>query len=75
MFKSLWRGWLFVAKKIGAFNSLLVVAFTYFVLIAPFALAIRFFSDPLRLRSATSWQPVPRDGEAAPGLSSVRQQF
>ena len=75
MFKTLWRGWLVVSRKIGYFQSQLLLALIYFVVIAPFALAVRLFSDPLRLRGAPSWRWLPREDLSASSLNSVRQQF
>ncbi len=75
MLKALWRGWLVVAKKIGEFQSRVILSLVYIVVIAPFALAVRLFSDPLGLRSAPSWHWLSRDSQSSPNLDSVRQQF
>ena len=75
MLKRLWRGWLFVARKIGYVQSQLILTLVYFVVIAPFALAVRFFSDPLCLRRSPSWRGLPPEGHSRPTLNSVRQQF
>jgi hypothetical protein len=72
MFKALWRGWLIVAKKIGAVQSYIVLTIFYFVALAPFALPIRLFSDPLKLRRMPSWDPLTRDDGSAADL--VRRQ-
>ncbi len=74
MIKALWGRWLLVAKKIAYVQSLFIMTVVYFVVLGPFALAIRFFSDPLGLRGAPSWQPVARGREPA-SLASIRQQF
>lgn len=75
MLKVLWRGWLFVARKIGYVQSMLVMSVMYFVAIAPFALGIRLFSDPLRLRGAPSWHPFASDRQRSSGLDFARRQF
>ncbi len=75
MLKALWKGWLVVAKKIGQFQSRIILALVYFVVIAPFALGVRLFSDPLRLRGTPSWHWLPRDSQSTPSLDSARQQF
>jgi hypothetical protein len=74
MFRALWRGWLVVARKIGQVQSFLILSLVYFLVIAPFALAVRHFVDPLRLRVAPSWRWLPR-GEESWSLSCMRQQF
>ncbi len=75
MLKSLWRGWLRVAKTIGHVQSLVILTVVYFVVIAPFALAIRFVSKPLGLRGAPSWHWLPRTKESTASLSLMKQQF
>jgi len=72
MLKTFWRGWLIVAKKIGYFQSGLILTLVYFIVIAPFALAVRLFSDPLRLRRDPFWHRVPPEGHAS--LDRARQQ-
>jgi len=73
--RTLWKGWLVVARKIGYFQSQVILALVYFVVIAPFALAVRLFSDPLRLHGNPSWRWLPREGQCTPRESSVKQQF
>lgn len=74
MLKALWRGWLVVARKIGEVQSLLILGLIYFVFIAPFALAIRLFLDPLGLRGAPSWRWLPPSSKSTTTLDSMRQQ-
>jgi hypothetical protein len=73
MLKDLWRGWLAVARKIGRFQSQVVLTLFYFVVVAPFALAVRLFADPLSPRGAAAWHPLTRDDRSA--LSIAKQQF
>jgi len=73
--RQLWNGWLVVARKIGHVQSQVILTLVYFVVMAPFALAVRLFADPLGLRSAPAWHNPARPGGGAPGLDSVRQQF
>ena len=75
MLKTLWRGWLVVARAIGSVQSRIIMTVVYFVVIGPFALAVRLFSDPLSLKTAASWHWLPRGGATTPSLESVRQQF
>ncbi|RME46966.1 MAG: hypothetical protein D6791_07010 [Chloroflexi bacterium] len=58
MFRKLWHEWLRVARLIGSFNARALITLVYFVLIAPFGMPIRLFSDPLRMkrpRGAGPW--------------------
>ena len=75
MFKALWRGWQVVARKIGYVQSQIVLTLVYFVVIAPFALAVRLCSDPLQLRGASSWHWLPQTRQAPVDLDALRQQF
>jgi hypothetical protein len=75
MREAIWRGWRVFAGKIGHVQSQLLLTLIYFVVLGPFALAVRLFSDPLHLRRAASWQPVPTDGRSSATLDSLRQQF
>jgi hypothetical protein len=45
------------------------------VAIAPFALAVRLFSEPLSLRRAPAWLWFPADQVSMADLGSVRRQF
>jgi hypothetical protein len=74
MFRALWRGWLVVARKIGQVQSFLILSLVYFLVMVPFALAVRHVLDPLGLRVATSWRWLSR-GEESRTLSFMRQQF
>jgi hypothetical protein len=74
MLRALWRAWRVVARKIGQVQSFVILSLVYFVFIAPFAMGVRLFADPLGLREARSWQGVPPGGEAMSSLSSMRLQ-
>ena len=74
MLKVLWKGWKSVAKKIGAVQSRLVLSLFYFVVLGPFALAVRA-RDPMNLRSRTSWHGLPRRDASTNMLTALTQQF
>jgi saxitoxin biosynthesis operon SxtJ-like protein len=75
MARALWRIWLVLVRKVGYLQSQLILTLVYFVVIAPFALAVRLFSDPLGLRRAPVGHWLPADRASTPDLGSVRQQF
>jgi len=52
---ALWQGWKSVARKIGDFQARLILTIFYFVVLAPFAMGVRIFSDPLQLKSRKGW--------------------
>lgn len=71
--KALWRGWLIVARKIGHFQVQVILMLFYFVIMAPFALVMRIFTDPLDLRGTGSWRPLP--SKSIKTLEEAKQQF
>ena len=56
-----WIWWKRVARKIGDFNARVILTLFYFIFLAPFALAIRFLTDPLSIKneSPPSWGIKP----------------
>jgi hypothetical protein len=48
--RRLWEGWKRVAKRIGNFQARVILTLLYFVIIAPFALIVRWGADPLSLK-------------------------
>lgn len=54
--KALWAAWKVIGLKIANVQARALLSVFYFVAFAPFALGVKIFSDPLRLR------PVGRAG-------------
>ena len=53
---SLWSAWKRLAHKIGNFQARVILTVLYAVVILPFGLAARLFSDPLKIRHRpTQW--------------------
>jgi len=48
--KRIWAAWKQIAQKIGNFQARVLLTVIYAVLILPFGLAVRLFSDPLRIK-------------------------
>jgi hypothetical protein len=58
--KRLWEGWKKIAHKIGNFQARVLLTVFYAVLVLPFGLAARLFSDPLRIKKRpTEWLDHP----------------
>lgn len=51
LLKSAWAAWLKITKAIGNFQAQVLFTIFYFVLIFPLGIAIRFFSDPLNMKT------------------------
>ena len=60
--KRIWQGWKKIAQKIGNFQARVLLTIFYCVLVLPFGLAARFFSDPLRIKQKpTEWLQHPNE--------------
>ena len=55
--RAAWQRWKRIAETIGRFQARVLWGVLYFVLVAPFALGVKLFLDPLRIkkRSSPSW--------------------
>jgi hypothetical protein len=73
--KALWRIWKATAFRIGLIQSRILLTVLYWVVVAPFALAVRLFSDPLQIRApdgTTYYRPI---GSHARGIDDARRQY
>ena len=70
--RRLWEGWKRLGRKMGDFQARVLLTVFYFVILAPFALVIRFKADPLGLKRGGGWLPVTRTGDP---LERARRQF
>ena len=60
--RSAWNAWKQLARRIGEFNSRVVLTLLYAVLVVPVGLILRLVADPLRRRrpQTSNWtQRVP----------------
>ena len=49
-YKRAWQAWKDLAHKIGNFQARIILSIVYGILVLPFGLAARWFSDPLRIK-------------------------
>ena len=71
--KRLWRWWKRFAEAVGNFQARLLLTALYFVLLAPLALPLRAFGDPLRRRPRGTSFWLPRAARPAT-LAGARRQ-
>lgn len=73
--RTAWQGWKRLAKRIGDFQARVLLGVFYFVLVGPFAIGVRFGSDPLAIKKGTQkgWRELPRV-EGIP-IDSAQRQF
>lgn len=48
--KRAWKTWTRLAHKIGNFQARVLLTLLYAILVLPFGMAVRLFSDPLRIK-------------------------
>lgn len=73
--KVLWAAWTRVAHRIANFQARLLLSIFYFVVLAPFAVAVKLFSDPLQLRPALVAAWLQRERHEGEPLVLARRQF
>jgi hypothetical protein len=60
--KSAWKAWKRIARKIGNFQARVLLTLLYAIVVLPFGVAVRFFSDPLRIkRRPEAWVERPSE--------------
>jgi hypothetical protein len=60
-----WQRWKRIARFVAQIQARIILTIFYFVITAPFALGIRLFSDPLRLRPQHGSAWLAREGAAS----------
>ena len=73
--KAAWEAWKAFGRKFGDFQARILLVIFYFVMFAPFALAVRWGSDPLGIKTGAQlgWQPKT-DSQGTP-IERARRQF
>jgi hypothetical protein len=74
MLRTLWERWKVIARKIGDVQSRVMLVIFYFVILAPFGLAVRILSDPLRLRPQRFSHWLPKERKTTALWDSARRQ-
>ena len=74
--KRIWQWWVPIAHKIGNFQARLILTVFYFTMLVPFALLVKLFTDPLRIKPKTKKGWIDRDNEQVDDLlERARKQF
>lgn len=63
LLRAAWQGWKQIAQVIGHFQAQVLFGLLYFVFVAPFAIGLKLFADPLHIkgkRPTTWWRDFPR---------------
>jgi hypothetical protein len=71
----LWNAWKGFASRMGNYQSRVLMAFIYFVVVLPFGLGVTLLADPLRVKQAkgpSNWQP--KELPLKPSIEEAREQ-
>jgi hypothetical protein len=75
----LWRrlreGWKRVGKRIGNFQARVLLGIFYAVFLAPFAVMLRWLSDPLAIKPGSKRGWLPRNDQQASPEELAKRQF
>ena len=71
--RALWEGWKRVAKRIGDVQARALLTIFYFLILAPFALVVRWGMDPLAIKTAAGW--CSKEGGSGHTLEQASRQF
>lgn len=72
----LWNAWKAFAGRMGNYQSRVLMAFIYFVVVLPFGLAVTLLADPMKLKQVggnSNWQP--KELPLSPSIEEAREQY
>jgi hypothetical protein len=72
----LWNTWGGFARRMGNYQSRVLMAFVFFTVVLPFGLGVTFLADPLKIKrthSSSNWQP--KELALKPSIDEARRQF
>jgi hypothetical protein len=75
IFKQLWERWKLFAEKLGNFQSRLIMGYFYFFIVTPFALIMKFGSDPLTLKGTNSQSEWTTFDNTSRTLEESKRQY
>jgi hypothetical protein len=72
----LWNTWKGFSRRMGNYQSRVLMAFIYFIIVLPFGLGVRLVGDPLQIKRAktgSNWQT--KEMGLKPSIEDARGQF
>lgn len=73
--RGVWGRWASFSRRMGSFQSRLLLSFFYFLVVSPFALAIKLFSDPLHVRRRSGPSLWTEKAPLPDTLEDFKRQF
>ena len=75
LWRRLWEGWKRVGKKIGNFQARVLLGIFYALFLAPFAIILRWLSDPLAIKPGSKRGWLPRNVQSEKPSELAKRQF
>lgn len=75
MIAKLWARWKPFAQRIGDFQARVILTVLYMIILAPYALFIRFIKDPLKMRQSAGRSLWISTSSEPATLEKARRQF
>ena len=72
MLRKIWEAWKKIAKKIGEFNSRVILTVFYFIFITPLSIPIKI-KDPLGIKNKKQGWVPKQTSEGTPMEQALRQ--
>jgi len=72
----MWKAWKGFARRMGNYQSRVLMALLYFTLVLPFGLGVALLSDPLRLKAGaaeSNWRP--KQLPVKPSAAEAERQY
>ena len=73
--KRLWGKWKSFSKRMGSFQSRVILSFFFFFIVTPFALGVKIFADPLNTKSHNRKTHWLSRKQPAKSEETYRRQF
>jgi hypothetical protein len=73
--KKLWQGWKNFSMRMGSFQTRVIFSLFFFIIVSAFALAVKYFSDPLKIKRPNKKSHWLLKNEIRPRLEQFKRQF
>jgi len=73
--KKILHNWGNFSKRMGSFQSRIILSLFFFIFVSPFAIAVKIFSDPLNIKYQTTKSHWLTKKEIKADLEQSRRQF
>lgn len=74
MIRKIWEAWKRIAKKIGDFNSRLILTLFYFIFVAPISILVKI-KDPLGIKKQKTQNWIPKQEPEGTAMDQALRQY